>query len=117
MLIQEKVLRGVISLLILRDLLEKPKHGYILQKEISAELKREMPDGAIYILLKNLERRNLVRSESKAIVHGREIKEYEITDAGREFLAGHLEPLKIVENVIRSLIQEIEGMKLQKTYQ
>ncbi|MCL4330460.1 MAG: PadR family transcriptional regulator [Candidatus Thermoplasmatota archaeon] len=110
MLIQEKVLRGVISLLILRHLLEKPQHGYALQKEIETELKREMPDGAIYTLLKNLERRKLVKGESRAIVRGREIREYEITDAGREFLTGHLEPLRIVEEVIHSLIQDIVHM-------
>lgn len=111
MFAQEKVLSGVISLLILRNLIDGPKHGYLLQKEISSDLKRNLPSGAIYILLKNLQKRKFVRSGRTVIIRGRKIRQYELSKSGKDFLIRHLEPLRIVDVVIHGLIQDIEQIE------
>ncbi|MCL4447140.1 MAG: PadR family transcriptional regulator [Thermoplasmatales archaeon] len=110
MLVQEKVLRGITTLLILRNLEKSPSHGYVLQKEISTELKQDLPSGAIYILLKNLERKQLIRRESKVEVNGRMITQYRITAEGKRFLKRHVAPLETVEGVLGDLIRDIRDM-------
>ncbi|MGC8562504.1 MAG: PadR family transcriptional regulator [Thermoplasmata archaeon] len=105
---QEKVLKGITTLLILRNLWKSPSHGYVLQKEISAELKQNLPAGAIYILLKNLERKKLISRGEKIEVNGRVISQYVITPEGKRFLKRHIVPLETVEGVLGDLINDIK---------
>lgn len=108
---REKILRGITTLLILKYLLEKPKHGYLLQREVSNDLQRDLPNGAIYTLLKSLESREFVRSRRDERIGGRIIKRYEITREGKDFLKRHEEPLKTVRNVLGSLIPAVEKIR------
>ena len=106
---REQILKGIITLLILKMVSREPMHGYSLQAAISEEIRREMPQGSIYVLLKSLEKRGLIRIyETRA---ERDKKLYTITDAGTEFLLGHSEPLSIAREVIGGLIEYIEDLK------
>lgn len=106
---KEQILRGTTTLLILRLLSDEPMHGYSLQSVISERVQREMPQGTIYVLLKSLEKRGLVKPlESQ----GRgEKKPYTITQSGREFLLWHLEPLQTAREIIDSIIMYIKSAK------
>lgn len=103
---KEQILRGTITLLILRLLSDEPMHGYSLKKAISEKIKREMPQGTIYVLLKSLEKRGLITLLETNIE--RERKPYTITRVGRNFLLWHLEPLYIARDVIDEVIGYIE---------
>lgn len=110
---KEHILRGMITLLILRMLSENPMHGYSLQLMIAEKTKREMPQGTIYVLLKSLERRGLITLfETRA---ERDKKLYTISEKGRTFLLGHKEPLAIARDIMDGLIEYINGETDKKT--
>lgn len=108
---KEQILRGIMTLLILRMLWEKPMHGYSLQTSISETIKRDMPQGTIYVLLKSLEKRGLI--EIYETQGERDRKLYTITARGTKFLVGHEEPLSIAREIMDDLILFIGGMKEQ----
>ncbi len=111
MFVQEKVLRGITSLLILRVLLKGPAHGYALEKEISLDLERGLPGGEIYVLLKNLERKKLVQRVGTVKVRGRQVTQYKMTNEGIEFLKRHVEPLEVVDRILHGLLEDIKGIQ------
>jgi DNA-binding PadR family transcriptional regulator len=112
MTIKEKVLKGVTNLLILRNIAKSPSYGYMLQKTISDELQQNLPTGEIYILLRNLERKKLIKKESRIRVNGRIITQYKITPEGKQFLKRHLVPMETVIRVLHTLIDDIKKMEL-----
>lgn len=106
---REQILRGTITLLILRILSDEPMHGYSLQNKISEIIGREMPQGTIYVLLKSLEKRGLV--EPLETQNDSDRKPYTITESGREFLTWHLEPLQTAREIIDGIIDYIGSVK------
>ncbi len=103
---REQILKGIMTLLILKLLSQNPMHGYSLQTEISSTIQRDLPQGTIYVLLKSLERRDLIALyETQA---ERDKKIYTITEKGTRFLQGHREPLSIARNIMDELIAYIE---------
>ncbi len=115
MIENEKVLRGVMTLLILGELLEKPLHGYALQSKVSAKLGTAIPPGTIYVLLGSLQKRGFVDILERKIVSGRKTTVYEITENGKIFLINHEEPLTIVRGVLDNLLESI-GKLSSSTY-
>ena len=111
-MVKEKVLKGVTNLLILRNIAKSPSYGYVLQKSISEELQQNLPSGAIYILLRNLERKRLIKREGRINLNGRLITQYRITEEGRQFLKRHLAPVETVIRVLYTLIDDIKKMNL-----
>ena len=105
---KEQILRGIMTLLILRFLSEQPMHGYSLQLDISNTIKRELPQGTIYVLLKSLVRRGLITIYESG--GERDKKSYTITPKGVEFLRKHKEPLSIARDIMDDLIAYINGM-------
>ncbi len=83
-----RLLRGIVSLLILRYLMEGEECGYGLRKRISEVLGEALPPGYIYVMLKALRRRGLVDSREGS-KKGRRIVYYTATERGRKFLLDH----------------------------
>ncbi|ACP35326.1 transcriptional regulator, PadR-like family [Sulfolobus islandicus Y.G.57.14] len=110
----EKILGGIITLLILKTLLEEPKHGYELEKIIREKLDYKLPEGSIYVILKNLERRGLTIPQVMKNERGQEIKKYFITDKGKRFLLSHEKPLIAVKKVLDELIADIQKLKVRE---
>ncbi len=100
----ERILHGLISLYILRELTMSPMHGYELGKKIASVTGKPMPQGSIYVLLKSLKNRNFVTMEHVKNEKGQLLCRYHITEFGREFLKFHSEPLKSARMIIDDLI-------------
>lgn len=112
---KERILKGIITLLILRMTAVEPMHGYSLQQAISKEIKREMPQGSIYVLLKTLEKRDFIRVHETEPERDR--KTYVITERGLDFLVAHSEPLSIARNVMKDLIEFIDQLKNKREHE
>ena len=108
---REKILSGIMTLLVLRRLVDKPAHGYGLQSFLSEVLERPIPPGTIYVILPTLRSRGLIAIKRKATVNGRNVVEYGITDRGTQFLLEHEEPLRTVRKVIDELVDSITHLK------
>ncbi|MEL9915163.1 MAG: PadR family transcriptional regulator [Thermoplasmatales archaeon] len=105
---RERILSGIMTLLILSKLCEGPAHGYLLESYIEEKLKRSIPPGTVYVLLSTLKRRGFVVVKSKEIVKGRQIATYEIKPEGIRFLRQHKEPLNLMKSVIEDLLKKLE---------
>ncbi|WP_338601808.1 PadR family transcriptional regulator [Sulfolobus tengchongensis] len=103
----EKILGGVITLIILKSLIEEPRHGYELEKIVLEKLDYRLPEGSIYVILKNMTKRGLIASQKAKNSKGQEIKKYHITEKGKDFLMSHEKPLIAVRKVIDELIEFI----------
>lgn len=108
---REKILSGIMTLLVLRRLVDKPAHGYGLQSFLSKVLERPIPPGTIYVILSTLKTKGLIAIKRKATVNGRNVVEYEITDRGTRFLLEHEEPLRTVRKVVDELVDSIAYLK------
>lgn len=84
-----KLIQGTVGLLILKTLTRGPQHGYGVSAEIRERSRGELglDDAALYQALHRLERRGLVASEWGISENNRRAKYYEITRAGRRYLA------------------------------
>lgn len=104
---KEKILRGVITLLVLEKLCHEDLHGYALQTYVSGMIDRKIAPGTIYVLLGSLMKRKFIRISSQFRAKNRDVKVYAITDLGRDFLKEHISPLIIVRDVLDYLIPSI----------
>ena len=104
----ERILHGLISLYILRELLMAPMHGYELGKKVASVTGKPMPQGSIYVLLKSLKNRNFVTMEHITNEKGQVLCNYHIAEQGREFLKMHAESLKSARMIIDDLILTAE---------
>ncbi len=109
---REKMLKGIISILIVKELIDGPKHGYAIEKKISEKIEGRLPPGMIYVILKSLEKKGCVRKEEKVGEYGRTIKIYYITDHGKEFLFNHMNQLRIMKKLIDEILNKIEEEKV-----
>ena len=98
---------GLIQLLILRILHEKPAHGYQIMDElerITSEGYTPEP-GAVYTILRRMEDRSLVVSEWEKKDSGADRRVYTLTKAGKKVLKEGLEMVKkrrrLMDNLIR----------------
>ena len=108
MMEREKILRGIMTLLVLDQLSHQNMHGYALQQVVSERLKRRIAPGTIYVLLTTMLRRGFIVVKEENNVKNRIIKTYSITHKGLEFLLDHREPLRIVQETLQYLIPSIE---------
>lgn len=109
---KEQILKGIITLLIMRFLVDKPMYGYSLQLAISEKIGRDMPQGTIYVLLKSLEKRGLIELCETQVERDRKL--YSITQEGRKFLLNHETPLLIASGLMGELIEFIQTMRNQE---
>ena len=80
--------RGSLELMLLSVLLDGPKYGYLIQKELTVASNGNVniQAGTLYPLLHKLEKRKLVASRMEKET-GRQRKWYRLTAAGKKRLA------------------------------
>ncbi len=85
---QRELVRGSLDLIVLSVLVDEPKYGYLIQKQIreASQGRVQLPAGTLYPLLHRLETDKLIRSRWDETT-GRGRKWYEITAAGRKQLS------------------------------
>jgi DNA-binding PadR family transcriptional regulator len=108
---RKKMLKGIISLMILKMLYEKPIHGYEINKEISLKIGEELSPGYVYVLLKVMSNKGLINAKRESNNRGQKLTEYYITDKGIEFLKKHknvLEKGRLMIDEILNTINKIE---------
>ena len=107
---------GLIQLLILRILHEKPSHGYQIMEElekITAE--KYIPEpGAVYTMLRRMEERSLVTSEWEKKETGADRRVYTLTEAGVRVLKEGLEMVKRRRQLMDSLVQFYDAQFAKK---
>jgi Predicted transcriptional regulators len=106
---RERIFKGIITLMILKALWDSPKHGYLLENEISNMIGDRLSEGEIYSLLKHMELRGFVSSKSE-VCNNRLRKYYEITPKGREFFLKHKAPIAIMIPMIMELKKFMDSL-------
>jgi DNA-binding PadR family transcriptional regulator len=92
-----KTLKGMLEIVILKMLEEKPMHGYAFISSIRKRFGVYFGPSTIYPLLIKLQKRGCVVSGWQTTgKNGRPIKVYTITDAGRKLLEEGQNGLKII---------------------
>lgn len=98
---------GLIQLLILRILHEKPSHGYQMMDELERiTSEKYIPEpGAVYTMLRRMEERGFVTSEWERKETSPARRVYTLTEAGVKALKEGLEMVKRRRQLMDSLIQ------------
>jgi DNA-binding PadR family transcriptional regulator len=99
--------RGLIQLLILRILHEKPSHGYQITDELERiTSKKYIPEpGAVYTMLRRLEEGGLLVSKWEKKESGADRRVYTLTKAGVKALQEGLEMVKKRRQLMDNLVQ------------
>jgi len=107
---------GLIQLLILRILHEKPSHGYQIMEELEKiTSEKYIPEpGAVYTMLRRMEERGIVTSEWEKKETGADRRVYTLTEAGVEVLKEGLEMVKRRRQLMDSLLQYLDEHFAQK---
>lgn len=87
-------------------LVEKSAHGYELIEDLTHyEIEANVDQGQVYRTLRRLEKHGCVTSEWEAGQAGPARRRYQLTAAGREFLASWIETLTKRVQMIEKLLQ------------
>lgn len=89
-------LGGLMPVLVLKMLSKNQMHGYQIEENLSNVLKRSIPEGFIYGLLKRLETKGLVTYKWETPSSGPARKVYNLTEEGRTYLE---ERIKLIEDL------------------
>ena len=83
------LVKGTLDVLILKSLRRAPQHGYAIAQYIhrTSEDILRVEEGALYPALHRLEVRGLLRGKWGVSENNRRAKYYELTAAGRKYLA------------------------------
>ncbi|MGC9208580.1 MAG: PadR family transcriptional regulator [Nitrososphaeria archaeon] len=113
-MVRERALvKGMISLLILDELLAGDAYGYQLMKRISEVLGERLPAGYIYVVLRHLEKKRCVKSRVSQL-GGRRIRMYFITERGKRLLVEHLDVLRRVSSIAERIATDVERKLMQR---
>ncbi|MEM1682725.1 MAG: PadR family transcriptional regulator [Ignisphaera sp.] len=107
--------RGIAKAFVLKLLVERPLHGYEIMKRIN-EITGFVPSpGHIYMLLKKLEKEDLV-DVTVTYFGGRRIRLYKLSEKGRKFLEDNKDLVNRVDTYVERFrrAKEIELHKLLK---
>jgi DNA-binding PadR family transcriptional regulator len=82
-------LKGHLDAMLLAALEDVPRHGYAVMEALrhSTGGQLDLPTGTIYPALRRLERAGLITG-TWSVVAGRRRREYQLTSAGKQALAG-----------------------------
>lgn len=99
--------RGLVQLLIMRILHEKPSHGYQIMEDLGRMTsKNYVPEpGAIYTMLRRMEERGLLASRWESKESGADRRVYTLTEAGVRALREGLEIVKRRRDLMDDLIR------------
>ena len=104
-----RTFKGVISLVILRNLWNGPNYGYVLEKEVNRCLGQKLSNGEIYSILRNLEIRGLVHKKNGQEKDGKR-KYYEISNDGRKYLVNQSRTLESAMDSIGEIIRFVHSL-------
>ncbi|MEM0249838.1 MAG: PadR family transcriptional regulator [Desulfurococcaceae archaeon] len=93
-------LRGLLHLIILKALGEKPMRGIDVQKYIKEKFDFDIPSAAVYVILKGLEEKGLVYSKWDKDAEGSPVKLYYATGEGKDYLKDKIEAIKSLKKVL-----------------
>jgi PadR family transcriptional regulator, regulatory protein PadR len=98
---------GLIQLVVLRILYEKPSHGYQIMEQLQKMTSEQyVPEpGALYTILRRMENRSLVTSEWEKKEIGADRRIYTLTDEGKQVLKEGLETVKGRNQLMENLSQ------------
>jgi len=99
-------LGGLMPILVLKILSKNPMHGYQIEEELSNLLKREIPEGFIYSLLKRLEIKGLVVYKWEMPSSGPARKVYILTEEGKTYLEERTKQIEELKSVIDFLVSK-----------
>ena len=98
--LREKLLKGMLDLVVLRLIVEKPTHGYEIIITIKKRYRIYLGPSTIYPMLCDLEKKGYIKSQWN--ISGRPRKMYAITEKGKTLLGcGQTE----LESIVKPLIQ------------
>ena len=108
--------RGLIQLLILRILHEKPSHGYQIMDELERiTSEKYIPEpGAVYTMLRRMEEKGFVTSEWEKKETGADRRVYTLTEVGVKVLKEGLEMVKKRRQLMDSLVQYYDVHFMEK---
>ena len=108
--------RGLIQLLMLRILHEKPSHGYQIMDELERiTLEKYIPEpGAVYTMLRRMEEKGLVTSEWEKKETGADRRVYTLTEVGVRVLREGLEMVKKRRQLMNSLVEFYDTHFMEK---
>jgi DNA-binding PadR family transcriptional regulator len=97
---------GDMKYVILKLLQDKPRHGYEVMKELEERMHGcySPSPGTVYPTLQWLEDEGLVAAKD---VNGKKV--YEITDAGRQFLAEHRDVVEEIFARVEEAVERVAG--------
>jgi len=90
---------GLLPLVVLKLLSEKPMHGYQIAEEIFQRIGYRMALPPIYMALRRLESRGFVRSEWITGSSGPARRIYHITEEGKALLESRIKRLRIIKKL------------------
>jgi len=102
--------------LILRILHEKPSHGYQIMEELERiTSEKYIPEpGAVYTMLRRMEKRGLLASEWEKKESGADRRVYTLTEAGVKVLREGLEMVKKRRQLMDSLVRFYDAHFIEK---
>lgn len=92
--IYQKLLRGILDLVVLTFLLEKPHHGYSIISEIRKRYGVYFAASTIYPLLATLEEKGYIKGEW--VIKARPQKIYTLTYEGRKLLKEDAQEIRVL---------------------
>ena len=98
----QRIIKNLLDVQLLRMVQAQPLWGYKIKKKVEANFHMKLRHGALYPMLKQLERKGFLTSEKQA-KGGRARKVYTITKKGKEYLQSYYDVLK----------GQIEGIDLE----
>ena len=105
----EKILRGLLSLYLLREMCIKPRYGYELSREITEKIGVGLPKGTIYVLLKNLKSKGYIENDASTEEGEQKTVIYRITEKGHIFVKSHYQALRLARGIIDDILLTIDN--------
>lgn len=107
--LNKEVLKGHIDTLIISILKEKDCYGYEIAKQVREKSEFELKEGTMYLALKRMESKNLIKSYwSNEQSSGGRRKYYNLTEEGEDFLEVKKQEWRFIKKVMDQFLGEVE---------
>ena len=107
-------LRGLLRLVILCIIKEKPTYGGEIHRRIKEQFRIDVPKALVYTLLRRMEKRGLVVSTWDVRGSGPARRMYTITGEGLDHLLKASKRLRRAIPIIEAIISAVEGADIDK---
>ena len=108
MQLNKEVLKGYIDILIVSILEKKDCYGYEIAKQVRERSEFELKEGTMYLALKRMESKNLIKSYySNEQSSGGRRKYYNLTNEGKDFLEIKKQEWRFIKKVMNQFLGEV----------